>query len=78
MFTTKGVVTYPLFATGVCGEVIDRHFDAFALLQFPQDCYKQLKVKSIWMIKVVLVPGCKLLFLFAQHLKKVRPTYETR
>lgn len=71
MHTNQGYHThaYPLLATIVGGEVVHWHFDAFALFQFSQHSYQQLKIKGIRMIKVVLVSGRQLLLLFTQNLQ---------
>lgn len=60
--------SHPFFASGVSGEVINWHFDAFSLLQLSQDVDQQLKVEGIGVIEVVLIFSCQLLLFFVQHL----------
>lgn len=60
--------SHPFFASGVSGEVINWHFDAFSLLQLSQDVDQQLKVEGIGVIEVVLIFSCQLLLFFIQHL----------
>lgn len=49
-------------------EVVDGYFDALALLQLPQNSHQQLKVKGLWVIKVILILSCQLLLVFGQNL----------
>lgn len=61
--------SYPLFAPAVGGEVINGHFDAFSLLQLPEDGDEQLEVEGVRVIKVILVFSSQVLFFFIQNLK---------
>lgn len=60
--------SYPFFASAVRCEVVHRDFDAFSLLQLPEDGDQQLKVKGIRVVEVIFIFGCELLLFFIQHL----------
>lgn len=60
---------HPFLPPAMSGEVIHWDLDALPFLQLPQHSDKQLKVKGIWMVKVVLILSCQLLFLFTENLR---------
>jgi hypothetical protein len=44
-------------------KIVDRHFHLFALLQLLQNLSQQLKVKGIWVVKIVFIVFSQLVLL---------------
>lgn len=60
---------YPVLLSPVSCKVIHRDFHALALFEFAQGVCQQIKVKGIWVVKVIVVTGSHRLLLWGQDLR---------
>lgn len=54
--------------TWVSHKIIDRHLNFFAFFQPLQCSCHKLKIKGIWMVKVVFIPSSKLMLFLTKYL----------
>ena len=60
---------YPLLLSPMSCKVVHRDFHALALFELAQSVCQQIKVKGIWVVKVIVVTGSQSLLFWGQDLR---------